>query len=215
MILKKEGKKYRIKEIFYSIQGEGFHAGKAAIFVRFSGCNLWSGLEKDRTNAICKFCDTDFKGVDGDNGGVYKAEELLDKIKAIKAASKCKFIVLTGGEPLLQLDKSLIDYFHRNNYFLALETNGTISVIEGIDWVTVSPKMGSRFIQKSGDELKIVYPQDNLDLSYFENLDFNQFYLQPKEEHTTNDNVKKTLDYCLNNPVWKLSLQIHKVLNIQ
>jgi len=215
VILKKEGKKYRIKEIFYSIQGEGFHAGKAAIFVRFSGCNLWSGLEKDRTNAICKFCDTDFKGVDGDNGGVYKAEELLDKIKAIKAASKCKFIVLTGGEPLLQLDKSLIDYFHRNNYFLALETNGTISVIEGIDWVTVSPKMGSRFIQKSGDELKIVYPQDNLDLSYFENLDFNQFYLQPKEEHTTNDNVKKTLDYCLNNPVWKLSLQIHKVLNIQ
>ena len=213
--MKKEGKKYRIKEIFYSIQGEGFHAGKAAIFVRFSGCNLWSGLEKDRTNAICKFCDTDFKGVDGDNGGVYKAEELLEKIKAIKAASKCKFIVLTGGEPLLQLDKSLIDYFHRNNYFLALETNGTISVIEGIDWVTVSPKMGSRFIQKSGDELKIVYPQDNLDLSYFENLDFNQFYLQPKEEHTTNDNVKKTLDYCLNNPVWKLSLQIHKVLNIQ
>jgi len=215
VILKKKDKKYSIKEIFYSIQGEGLHTGKPAIFIRFSGCNLWSGLEKDRGNAICKFCDTDFKGVDGDNGGVYKAYELLDKIKGIKAASKCKFIVLTGGEPLLQLDEDLIASFHENNYFLALETNGTLSAIESIDWITVSPKIGSKFIQKSGDELKIVYPQDNLDLSYFENLDFNHFFLQPKEDNTTDDNVKKTLDYCLNNPVWKLSLQIHKVIDIQ
>jgi len=215
VILKKGDKKYRIKEIFYSIQGEGFHTGKPAIFVRFSGCNLWSGLEKDRTNAICKFCDTDFRGVDGDNGGVYDAEELLDKIKGIKAASKCKFIVLTGGEPLLQLDEDLVRGFHQNNYFLALETNGTVPVVKGMDWVTVSPKAGSKFIQKSGDELKVVYPQNNLDLPYFEKLDFNHFYLQPKEENTANDNVKKTLNYCLDNPVWKLSLQIHKVLDIQ
>ncbi len=215
MKLRGENKKYRIKEIFYSIQGEGFHTGKPAIFVRFSGCNLWSGLEKDRKNAICKFCDTNFAGVDGDNGGVYTANELLNKVENIKIASKCKFIVLTGGEPLLQLDENLIDAFHKKDYFLSLETNGTLSVVDRIDWVTVSPKIGSKFIQKSGDELKIVFPQDGLNLAYFENLNFNHFYLQPKEEGSTNNNIKKTLEYCLNNPIWKLSLQMHKVLNIQ
>ncbi len=213
--MKKEEKKYIIKEIFYSIQGEGYHSGRPAIFVRFAGCNLWSGKESNRQNAICKFCDTDFVGTDGINGGEYTAEDLIQKIKTIKAASKCKFIVLTGGEPLLQLDKNLIDTFHDNNYFLALETNGTHNIIEEIDWVTVSPKIGSKFIQKSGDELKVVFPQEKLDLSEFSNLDFKHFYLQPKEEKVPNINIRKTLDYCLENPKWKLSLQVHKILDIQ
>ena len=211
--MSKEEKRYRIKEIFYSIQGEGYHSGKPAIFIRFSGCNLWSGREKDRNNAICKFCDTDFVGIDGVNGGIYTASELNEKVKSISKAN-CKFIVLTGGEPLLQLDKDLIDSFHDSGYYLALETNGTKKIIDDIDWITISPKIGSKFIQISGDELKIVYPQDKLNLSYFEKLEFKHYYLQPKEEKNPNNNVKDTLEYCMNNPKWKLSLQLHKILEI-
>lgn len=215
MKLKEEEKKYKIKEIFYSIQGEGFHTGKPTIFVRFSGCNLWSGREKDRKKAICEFCDTDFVGVDGSNGGIYNRLELIQKIKNIKEASECKFIVLTGGEPLLQLDDELIEAFHKEDYFLALETNGTKTVIDNIDWITVSPKIGSEFIQKSGNELKVVYPQIDLDLFEFNNLNFDWFYLQPKEEKAENDNIKKVLEYCLKNPKWSISLQLHKILEIQ
>jgi len=212
--LNREEKRYRIKEIFYSIQGEGYHSGRPAIFIRFSGCNLWSGLEKDRDKAICQFCDTDFVGTDGTNGGNYTANELTNKIKSLTNVN-CKFIVLTGGEPMLQLDNDLIDFFHSNGYYIALETNGTQKVVEDLDWITVSPKIGSKFIQTSGDELKIIYPQVNLNLSYFEKLDFKHFYLQPKEEKNKNTNTKNTLEYCMKNPNWKLSLQLHKILDIE
>ncbi len=212
--MSKKEKRYKIKEIFYSIQGEGYHSGKPAIFIRFSGCNLWSGLEKERNKAICKFCDTDFVGTNGINGGVYTAKELSDKVQSITKAN-CKFVVMTGGEPLLQLDQELINTLHEKGYFLALETNGTIKALKQIDWITVSPKTGAKFIQTSGDELKIVYPQDKLNPADFEELDFQHFYLQPKAEITPNNNTKSALAYCMKNPKWKLSLQLHKILNIE
>lgn len=207
--------KYLIKEIFYSIQGEGFHSGRPAIFIRFSGCNLWSGREVDRKNAICQFCDTDFVGTDGNNGGEYNSDELIDKLAAITKESECKFVVLTGGEPLLQVDNVLVDALHKNGYYISLETNGTKNVLDGIDWVTVSPKINAKFVQKTGDELKIVFPQEKLNPQDFVGLDFSHFYLQPKEESIENDNTSKVLNYCLNNPVWKISIQLHKILNIQ
>ncbi len=207
-------KKYKIKEIFYSIQGEGYHAGRPAIFIRFSGCNLWNGREEDRAKAICKFCDTDFVGTDGQNGGVYTAEQLLSKIILISSETKCKFIVFTGGEPLLQLDENILRSIKSNDLYIAMETNGTLEAIKGIDWITVSPKSGARFVQKSGNELKIVYPQENMDPSTFEKLNFEHFYLQPKDDENQQLNISKTLDYCLSNPVWKLSLQLHKILGV-
>ena len=212
--MSKKEKRYKIKEIFYSIQGEGYHSGKPAIFIRFSGCNLWSGHEKERNKAICKFCDTDFVGTNGINGGVYTAKGLSEKVQSITKAN-CKFVVITGGEPLLQIDQELINALHEKGYFIALETNGTKKVLKQIDWVTVSPKAGAKFIQTSGDELKIVYPQDKLNPADFEELDFQHFYLQPKAEITPNNNTKSALAYCMKNPKWKLSLQLHKILNIE
>jgi len=207
--------KYKIKEIFYSIQGEGFHSGTPAIFVRFSGCNLWSGKEVDRKTAICKFCDTDFVGTDGENGGEYSSVDLVNKLNSLSVNNGCRFVILTGGEPLLQVDKSLIDSLHNGGYYIALESNGTLRVPEGIDWITISPKQRAKFIQKNGNELKIVYPQDNLAPKEYIHLDFNHFYLQPKEEKISNDNLNAVIEYCLNNPQWKISIQLHKILGIQ
>ncbi len=209
-----KSKKYKIKEIFYSIQGEGYHSGKPAVFIRFSGCNLWSGKEEERDKAICKFCDTDFVGTDGKNGGVYSMDELITRINHITIDTKCRFIVFTGGEPLLQLDEPLLAGFKEYQYYLSVETNGTILVPEGLDWITVSPKSGAKFNQNSGNELKIVYPQEGIIPVDYENLDFDHFYLQPKDDKDMDTNVKKTLEYCMDHPKWKLSLQLHKILDI-
>ncbi|MEZ4907376.1 MAG: 7-carboxy-7-deazaguanine synthase [Saprospiraceae bacterium] len=208
-------KQYIIKEIFYSLQGEGMHSGTPAIFVRFSGCNLWSGREEDRINAICKFCDTDFVGYDGENGGKYLLHELVGLLNDIRSETKCKFLIFTGGEPTLQIDEKLIDELHKEEFFISLETNGTNDVLEGIDWITVSPKYGSTLKQNHGNELKLVFPQDDLNPNIFMSLDFDNYYLQPKESLEYDDNLKLCLDYCLQNPDWKLSLQTHKYLNIK
>ena len=207
-------KKYKVKEIFYSIQGEGYHSGKPAVFIRFSGCNLWSGKEDERDMAICKFCDTDFAGTDGEYGGIYGKEELVSLVNDITRDTKCRFVIFTGGEPLLQVDKPLITGFKEYGYYLSVETNGTILAPDGLDWITVSPKYGARFNQKSGNELKIVYPQEGISPAEYEELDFAHFYLQPKDDKDREANVKKTLEYCLANPKWKLSLQLHKILGI-
>ncbi len=207
---------YLVKEIFYSVQGEGHNSGTPAIFVRFSGCNLWSGKSSDRAGAKCKFCDTDFVGVDGENGGVYSVQELTHKINDISSESGCRFIVITGGEPLLQLDEKLVSSLKNNQYFVSVESNGTIETNLDIDWLTISPKFGTKLIQTKGDELKLVYPQEDImNPNKFENLDFKHFYLQPKDTQETNTNIQKTLDYCLKNPKWKISIQIHKILDVK
>jgi 7-carboxy-7-deazaguanine synthase (Cx14CxxC type) len=208
-------KKYKIKEIFYSLQGEGFNTGKAALFIRFSDCNLWSGFEKDRENAICKFCDTDFKGTDGENGGIYSLSEIIGKIKELTSSTGCNFLIFTGGEPLLQLDEQLIHELKASGFYISIETNGTINAPSGIDWITVSPKQGARLRQITGDELKLVFPQEGLDPEYFLQFDFSHFFLQPKYGDEIEKNTQLALKYCLNNPKWRLSLQTHKYLDIK
>lgn len=206
---------YKIKEIYYTLQGEGFHTGRPAIFCRFSGCNLWTGREQDRDKAICKFCDTDFWGIDGKNGGKYSTATLAEKILSLWPVTSINpFIVCTGGEPALQMDELLIKNFHQYGFEIAIETNGTISLPEGIDWVCVSPKADTEIVVKSGDELKLVYPQvENEPISY-EKLNFKHFYLQPLDDKNQLENSKRTIDYCLKNPIWKMSTQTHKYLNI-
>lgn len=207
---------YKVKEIYYTIQGEGFHTGRAAVFCRFAGCNLWSGREADRDNAICKFCDTDFWGTDGKNGGKYEAEELAKKIISLwPDDSKEKlFVVCTGGEPALQIDNKLIEKFHQHDFEIAIETNGTIVLAEGIDWICVSPKANTSIIVTSGDELKLVYPQSENNPDQFKHLNFTHFYLQPLDDAYKTENTNLTIDYCLSNPAWKLSIQTHKLLGI-
>jgi len=208
---------YRVKEIFKSIQGEGFFSGKKAIFLRFSGCNLWNGKEKDRFKAICKFCDTDFLGVNGPNGGVYNLRDLISKVlmtwNSVFSLEK-KFIVLTGGEPLLQVDLALIKELKKKNFFIAIETNGTINTRLKFDWVTVSPKENSKWILKKGDELKIVYPQTKLDLRTALTLNFQYFFLQPKNDRNFRINFVKTINYCKSHRPWFPSFQLHKSLGI-
>ena len=209
-------KKYTVKEIFYTLQGEGYNAGKAAVFCRFSGCNLWDGKEKNRENAICSFCDTDFVGTNGALGGKYTLINLVDKItKLWPSTKKDKFIVFTGGEPLLQLDKLLIKEIKDNNFKIAIETNGTILPPPGIDWVCVSPKAKSNFILKKANEIKLVYPQENLDPRKFEELEFDHFYIQPLYNKKLKENNKKAIDFVLKNPSWKLSIQSHKYIGVQ
>lgn len=209
-------KKYIVKEIFYTLQGEGYNAGKAAVFCRFSGCNLWNGKEKNRENAICSFCDTDFVGTNGALGGKYTLINLVDKItKLWPSTKKDKFIVFTGGEPLLQLDKLLIKEIKDNNFKIAIETNGTILPPPGIDWVCVSPKAKSNFILKKANEIKLVYPQENLDPRKFEELEFDHFYIQPLYNKKLKENNKKAIDFVLKNPSWKLSIQSHKYIGVQ
>ena len=208
--------KYRIKEIFFTQQGEGKNTGKDFIFVRFSGCNLWSGQEKHRASAICKFCDTDFYGTDGINGGKYEVKELIEKIKSlwISADSKIR-VVLTGGEPLLQVDKGLISALKKEDIYIAVETNGTLEAPDGIDWICMSPKANTEIKLRKGSEVKVVYPQKNLNPDNFNVLDFKNFYIQPMDSENYEDNVSQSVKYCMQNPNWKLSLQTHKILGIR
>jgi 7-carboxy-7-deazaguanine synthase len=206
---------YKIKEIYYTIQGEGFHAGRPAVFCRFSGCNLWSGREADRDKAICKFCDTDFWGTDGRFGGRYDAVLLAETIKSLwPPGSENIFVVCTGGEPALQMDDILISTFKKFHIEIAIETNGTLPLPEGIDWICVSPKSNTEIIMTKGDELKLVFPQkENIPKDY-EHLDFKHFYLQPLDDTFRVQHTEAAIHYCLQHPFWKLSVQTHKYLGI-
>ncbi len=206
---------YKVKEIYYTLQGEGAQTGRAAVFCRFTGCNLWSGREEDRHKAICQFCDTDFVGTDGPNGGRFKTPESLAAAIAAQWPGGGKpYVVCTGGEPLLQLDVPLLDALHKQGFEVAIETNGTILPPPGIDWICVSPKAGSELVLLSGDEMKLVFPQAGAEPERFEQLDFRHFFLQPMDSPQQAANIKLTLDYCLAHPKWRLSLQTHKVLHI-
>ena len=208
---------YKIKEIYYTLQGEGAHTGRPAVFCRFTGCNLWSGREQDRAKAICQFCDTDFWGTDGVNGGKYASAQAV--VEAVAAQwpnmdEGIPYVVCTGGEPLLQLDQALVDAFHQIGFEVAIETNGTQVPPEGIDWICVSPKAGADLILTKGQELKLVFPQPSAMPEQFESLDFDNFYLQPMDGPKGVENTKLTVEYCLANPKWQMSLQSHKLLNI-
>ena len=208
---------YSVKEIFYTLQGEGAQAGRPAVFCPFAGCNLWTGREEDRANAICRFCDTDFVGTDGIGGGKFaSATELAAAIDAQWPSSKPvrKYVVFTGGEPLLQLDAALIDAVHARGFEIAIETNGTLPVPEGVDWVCVSPKQGADLVVARGDELKVVVPQDGQDLAAFERLDFAHYFLQPMDGPDKKRNTELAIATCKNNPQWRLSIQTHKLLQI-
>ncbi len=208
---------YSVKELFYTLQGEGAQTGRPAIFLRFAGCNLWSGLERDREQAVCTFCDTDFVGIDGQGGGKFKSADSLAKAVAALwpvSASGNPYVVCTGGEPLLQLDRTLIDALHAQGVEIAIETNGTIEAPTGIDWVCVSPKADAAVIQRSGHELKLVYPQEKAQPQDFVNLPFDFFFLQPMDGPSLAQNTAAAIDYCKQNPQWRLSLQTHKTLGI-
>jgi 7-carboxy-7-deazaguanine synthase (Cx14CxxC type) len=206
---------YAVKEIFYTLQGEGTHAGRPAVFCRFAGCNLWSGREEDRAKATCKFCDTDFVGITGDGGGRFgTGPELAQACRETAEGSGCDFIVLTGGEPMLQVDEALIDALHAQGFTIAIETNGTLPVPRSIDWICVSPKAGADLRQRSGDELKLVYPQAELDPEDVLELPFTHRYLQPMDGADAAVNTQMAIAYCRANPDWRLSLQTHKLLGI-
>ncbi|HLF65092.1 MAG TPA: 7-carboxy-7-deazaguanine synthase [Saprospiraceae bacterium] len=206
---------YKIKEIFYTIQGEGAQTGRPAIFVRFSGCNLWSGREEDRANAICKFCDTDFRDTNGERGGRYTTDEIIGIVLSLWGKrSGNPFIVMTGGEPLLQLDQEFVDSLHVSGIEIAIETNGTIIAPKGIDWICVSPKAGTEIVQRSGNELKIVYPQKDLDPLEFRDWDFEVFSIQPMYSNRLAENTQASIDFCMQHPQWTLSLQTHKMLGL-
>jgi len=211
---------YSVKEVFYSLQGEGFHSGRPAIFCRMSKCNLWTGREEDRASAVCQFCDTDFIGTDGQNGGKFKDAEALCQhlLQFWPANSKeLPFVVITGGEPLLQVDQALIDQMHDHQFEIAIETNGTKAAPDNIDWICMSPKANAPLILTSGHELKLVYPQPDLMPEKVSHLDFDFFYIQAMDDTDpaiSQANLKQAVDYCLQNPQWKLSLQTHKLLGI-
>ena len=211
---------YAVKEIFFTLQGEGVNAGRPAIFLRFSGCNLWSGREADRgrgPGGCSHWCDTDFVGIDGSDGGKYvSASALADRVAALWPTTRgSRLVVCTGGEPLLQLDAPLIEALHERGFQVAVETNGTIAVPEGVDWVCVSPKAGSNCIVTKGNELKLVFPQEGIDPETFRELAFDHFLLQPCDGPNTVEHTKRTLDYCLTHPWWRLGVQAHKVLGIR
>jgi 7-carboxy-7-deazaguanine synthase len=209
---------YTVKEIFYTLQGEGAHTGRPAVFCRFSGCNLWTGREQDRANAICTFCDTDFVGVGPDGGKFRSAADLADAVASRWPSLNGhgqRFVVCTGGEPLLQLDAAAIDAFHQRGFEVAIETNGTLEPPPGIDWICVSPKAGSDTILRRGNELKLVYPQAAAEPDAFEAGEFEQFYLQPMDGPELEHNTQLALEYCLAHPQWKLSIQTHKLVGIR
>jgi 7-carboxy-7-deazaguanine synthase len=208
---------YAVKEIFMTLQGEGAQAGRAAVFCRFAGCNLWSGREQDRQGAICRFCDTDFIGTDGTLGGRYaSAEALADAIaRQWSGRDLDRFTVLTGGEPLLQLDAALVAALHARGFTIAVETNGTIAPPDGLDWICVSPKAGAELVIREGHELKLVYPQDGASPEDFADLAFARFSLQPMDGPEIRENTARTIDYCLKHPKWRLSVQTHKALGIR
>lgn len=207
---------YQIKEIYYTLQGEGANAGRPAIFCRFAGCNLWSGVEKDRETAVCRFCDTDFVGTNGPNGGKYaKPGMLVDMIAAASGDDAAPtLVVLTGGEPMLQVDAKLIEALHDEGFEIAIETNGTLPVPRDIDWITVSPKAGSTLVQRTGDELKLVYPQTGLAPEQCAGLDFRYRFLQPMDGPARDANTAAAIAFCKANPEWRLSLQTHKLIGI-
>lgn len=208
---------YQVKEIFYTLQGEGLNAGRAAVFCRFAGCNLWSGREADRASAQCRFCDTDFVGTDGTLGGRHaQADTLADTIAGCWAgAGGPRLVVLTGGEPLLQLDRALIDALHARDFEIAVETNGTMAAPDGIDWICVSPKAGNEVVLRHGHELKVVVPQPGLDLAAMESWDFRHFLVQPMDNAAAADNRRWAIDWCMRHPRWRLSHQTHKALGIR
>ena len=208
---------YSVKEMFYTLQGEGNHAGRPAVFCRFSGCNLWTGREQDRATAICRFCDTDFVGTNGEGGGKFAtAEQLAERINSLWPASypQSKYVVFTGGEPLLQLDAVLIDAMHQQGFEIAIETNGTLPVPEGVDWICVSPKMGSELVVRRGNEIKVVIPQDGQDMALYASLDFEHYFVQAMDGPDQKDNIRLAIEFCKQHPQWKLSLQTHKLLQI-
>jgi 7-carboxy-7-deazaguanine synthase len=208
---------YTVKEIFYTLQGEGANTGRPAVFCRFAGCNLWTGREADREAAVCRFCDTDFVGTDGPGGGKFPDADSLARAVAVAwpaGGAGRRFVVCTGGEPLLQLDRALLDAFHAADFEVAVETNGTVEPPPGIDWLCVSPKAEAPLVVRGGDELKLVYPQVGADPSRFEGLEFGQFFLQPMDGPAREANTAAALRYCLDHPRWRLSLQTHKLLGI-
>ena len=208
---------YSVKEVFYTLQGEGAQAGRAAVFCRFAGCNLWSGREKDRAAAVCNFCDTDFVGVDGQNGGKFAtAAELAAHVASFWPGGGKPYVVCTGGEPALQLDEALVDALHAEGFEIAIETNGTQELAAGIDWICVSPKGAAELQVRSGNELKLVYPQVEIQASpdALNQLAFDHYYLQPLDNASQSQNVQACVRYCMANPQWKISLQTHKILDI-
>jgi 7-carboxy-7-deazaguanine synthase (Cx14CxxC type) len=204
---------YSVKEIFYSLQGEGFHTGRPAVFCRFTGCNLWSGREEDRSKAICQFCDTDFVGADA--GKFNSPQALVEQVAISWPSTEPPFVICTGGEPLLQLDTPLIKAFHQAGFEIAIETNGTLAAPPNIDWICVSPKADAPLVLTSGDELKLVFPQPNAIPEMFQQLDFKCFYLQPMDSLERQKNTQLAVNYCLAHPQWRLSVQMHKGLGIR
>jgi 7-carboxy-7-deazaguanine synthase (Cx14CxxC type) len=208
---------YAVKEMFLTLQGEGVNAGARAVFVRFAGCNLWSGREQDRATAICRFCDTDFVGVDGLGGGKFAdADALADAVASFWGqGTEARFVVLTGGEPMLQVDDALVAALHARGFRIAIETNGTLAAHPGIDWVCVSPKAGSVVVQRSGDELKLVWPQPGSDIDQLETWDFRHFLVQPMDDAAGAANVDAAIALAMARPKWRLTLQAHKALGLR
>jgi len=217
---------YSVKEMFLSVQGEGAHTGRPSVFLRFSGCNLWSGREKDRASAVCKFCDTDFVGMDGLGGGQFKtADDLAKEVMSYWPNNGNEdggepWVICTGGEPLLQLDDNLVNALHKTGFKIGVESNGTIKAPKGIDWLCISPKADAELVQKNGDELKLVYPQTDNKPKDFEKLDFSVFSLQPRDDSYLSNkksdaNNRAAFEYCVANPKWRLSLQTHKYLGVR
>lgn len=206
---------YAVKEIYYTLQGEGAHTGRPAVFLRFAGCNLWTGQEKDRAKAICNFCDTQFVGTDGPGGGTFATADLLaEAVENAWPQGDHRFVVCTGGEPLLQLDAELVQALHRRRFEVAVETNGTIAACPEIDWICMSPKAGTEIVQQSGDELKLVYPQEGAEPERFAEWNFTHFFLQPMDGPAVDENTRRAIDYCLSHPRWRLSVQTHKLLGL-
>lgn len=209
---------YAVKEIFLTLQGEGVHAGRRAVFLRFTGCNLWTGREEDRANAICRFCDTDFVGMDGENGGRYTADDLAAKVADLWGEGQSdRYVVLTGGEPMLQVDDALVDGLHARGFTIAIESNGTIEAHPRIDWVCISPKAGSEVVQRRGDELKLVWPQNGSDTETMTSWNFTNFLVQPMDSGSISanqTNVEAATAFVMANPKWRLSLQNHKILGL-
>lgn len=205
---------YAVKEIFLTLQGEGMQSGRRAVFLRFAGCNLWSGRERDRQQAQCRFCDTDFVGTDGANGGRYEAAALVRRVSELWAGGERPLVVVTGGEPMLQLDDALVGALHRAGFEIAAETNGTLPAAAGLDWICVSPKAGTEVVQRSGDELKLVWPQDGIDPEALLGWDFRHFILQPLDGPERQDSLSASIAYVMAHPRWRLGLQAHKLIGM-
>jgi 7-carboxy-7-deazaguanine synthase (Cx14CxxC type) len=205
---------YAVKEIFLTLQGEGMQAGRRAVFLRLAGCNLWSGREQDRAAALCGFCDTDFVGTNGENGGRYEAEALVDKVESLWGVGERPLVVITGGEPTLQLDQPLIEALHARGFEIAVETNGTLAAPPGLDWICVSPKAGTEIVQRSGNELKLVWPQQGIDPAELAGWRFDHFLIQPMDCADREGATAAAIDFVMKNPRWRLSLQTHKLLGL-